>query len=74
MATMINDISSLTRTAAIIYAEESIGNRKTETIRRKFIESVFVLRDNACMSIMSIVDSLEEDLSITFSEQEVSST
>lgn len=73
MTTKINDISSLTRTAAIIYAEESIGNRKTETIRRKFIESIFVLRDNINMSIMSIIDSLEEDLSITFSEQEVSS-
>lgn len=55
----------------MIYAEENLGNRKTETIRRKFVESIFVLRENKSMTIMTIIDALEEELSITYSEQEV---
>ena len=65
------DLLSITRTAAMIYAEENLGNRKTETIRRKFVESIFVLRENKSMTIMTIIDALEEELSITYSEQEV---
>lgn len=68
---MISDITSITRTAAVIYADDSLGNRKTKTIRRKFIESVFVLRENKSMTISTIVDALEEELSITFSDEEI---
>jgi len=71
MTAIINDILSITRTAAMIYAEENLGNRKTDTIKRKFIESIFVLHENKCMTILTIVDALEEDLSITYSEHEV---
>ena len=59
MTAMINDILSITRTAAMIYAEENLGNRKTDTIKRKFIESIFVLHENKCMTILTIVDALE---------------
>ena len=45
----------------MIYAEENLGNRKTETIRRKFVESIFVLRENKSMTIMTIIDALEEE-------------
>ena len=71
MTAIINDILSITRTAAMIYAEENLGNRKTDTIKRKFIESIFVIHENKCMTILTIVDALEEDLSITYSEHEV---
>ena len=35
------DIKSITRTAAIMYADSTMSNRTTNTIKRKFIESVY---------------------------------
>ena len=64
------DIQNVTRTAPIIFAEESLG-RKTETIKKKFIEAIFVLQDNRPLTIQDILDHLEDSLSLIFHEQEV---
>lgn len=64
------DIKNIVRTSAIIYADE-MNQRTTETIRRKFVEAVFVNSNNALMSIAEIANAIEDILDLTFSEEEI---
>lgn len=64
------DIQTLSRTSAIIYAEE-MSIRKTNTIKRKFIETVFVSTENKSLTILEIANLMENDLNLSFSEEEI---
>ena len=50
------DIRSITRTATIIYAD-SMSNRTTNTIKKKFVESVYVNNGNTLLTLSELVNS-----------------
>ena len=59
------EIKYLTRIAATIYAD-NVDIRKTDYIRRRFIEPLFVDDKNHSLTILDIIDKLESNLAITF--------
>ncbi len=61
---------TISRTAAVIYAESDKG-RKVETIRKKFVESVFVSNGNSALSIQEIGNYLQVSMGLTFSDSEI---
>ena len=65
------DIRSITRTATVIYAD-SMLNRTTNTIKRKFVESVFVNNNNTLLTLSELVNTIEETMGLMFSEDEIS--
>lgn len=65
------DIRSITRTATVIYAD-SMSNRTTNTIKRKFVESVFVNNNNTLLTLSELVNTIEETMGLMFSEDEIS--
>lgn len=64
------EIKSITRTAAIIYAD-SMANRTTNTIKKRFVESVFVNNSNALLTLSELVNKVEEEMGLMFSEDEI---
>ena len=66
----MRDIQTICRTSAIIYAKE-MSSKKTETIKLKFIESVFVCNNNKPYSSAEIANAVEESLGLSFTETEV---
>jgi len=66
----MKDIQTICRTSAIIYAKE-MSSKKTDTIKRKFIESVFVSNKNNPYSCAEIANAVEDLLGLSFSETEV---
>lgn len=64
------DINAAIRTSAIIYSDE-LGANKTDSIERKFIESVFVLNDNKEMSVFEVIQYLETKFTLHFEETEI---
>lgn len=64
------DIRSITRTATVIYAD-SMLNRTTNTIKRKFVESVFVNNSNTLLTLSELVNTIEETMGLMFSEDEI---
>lgn len=64
------DIRSITRTATVIYAD-SMPNRKTNTIKKKFVESVFVNNGNKLLTLSELVNIIEETMGLLFSEDEL---
>jgi uncharacterized protein YpuA (DUF1002 family) len=64
------EIKTLIRTSAIIYADE-INSKTTNTIRRKFVESVFVFNDNKPLNIDSLINDIENNFKLTFSDREI---
>ena len=65
------DIRSIARTATVIYAD-SLSNRTTNTIKRKFVESVFVNNNNTLLTLSELVNTIEETMGLMFSEDEIS--
>ena len=65
------DEKALYRTSAVIYAEGNLENRKTETIRRRFVEAVFVEKQNAKLTLAEIGAAVDEVLDISFTDKEV---
>lgn len=65
------DIRSITRTATVIYAD-SMSNRTTNTIKKKFVESVFVNNNNTLLTLSELVNTIEETMGLMFSEDEIS--
>ena len=65
------DIRSITRTATVIYAD-NLSNRTTNTIKRKFVESVFVNNNNTLLTLSELVNTIEETMGLMFSEDEIS--
>ena len=64
------DIRSIARTAAVIYADERL-TRKTDTIKRRFVESVFINNGNALLTIAELVSQIEDNMGLLFSEDEI---
>ena len=62
---------SLYRISAVIYADSNIESRKTETIRRKFVEAVFVEQQNVALTIQEIGVSVDKTLEILLTDDEV---
>ncbi|MFR2160316.1 hypothetical protein [Alistipes shahii] len=65
------DISTSIRTAAVIYADEPTA--KTVSIKRKFIESVFLTNENAELTIAELANKIYEIFELSFSEEELDS-
>ena len=64
------DIKSITRTATAIYAD-NMSNRTTNTIKRKFVESVYVNNGNTLLTLSELVNIIEETMGLMFSEDEI---
>lgn len=64
---------TLYRTSAVVYAEGNLESRKTETIRRRFVEAVFVEKRNAKLTVFEIGAAVDDILDITLSDKEVES-
>ena len=62
---------TLYRTSAVIYADSNLDTRKTETIRRKFVESVFVEKQNTKLTIQEIGVGVESFLEIYLDDDEI---
>lgn len=62
---------ALYRTSAVVYAEGNMGSRKTGTIRRKFVEAVFVEKQNIKMTLSEIGTAVEEVLEISLIDEEI---
>ena len=67
------DNKALYRTSAVVFAEENMSSRKTETIRRKFVEAVMVEKENALMTIPEIGVAVNEVLEIILTDEEIES-
>ena len=65
------DISTSIRTAAVIYADEP--NAKTISIKRKFIEAVFVTNENAELTLSELANKIYEIFDLSFTEEELNS-
>lgn len=64
------NIKSISRTAAVIYAD-SMSNVTTKTIKRKFVESIFVNNNNALLTLAELSNMIEEEMGLVFSEDEI---
>lgn len=64
------DIKSITRTAAVIYAD-SMSNRTTNTIKRKFVESAFINNGNSLLTLAELANQIEDEMGLLFSEDEI---
>ena len=64
------DIRSITRTAAVIYADERL-TRKTDTIKRRFVESVFINNGNTLLTVAELINHIEDKIGLLFSEDEI---
>lgn len=64
------DIRSITRTAAVIYADERM-TRKTDTIKRRFVESVFINNGNTLLTVAELINHIEDKIGLLFSEDEI---
>ena len=63
---------SLFRTSAIIYADQC-SSRRTVTIKKKFIEAVFINNQNSALTIDEIAIKLHDDMRLDFTDPEISS-
>jgi hypothetical protein len=61
---------NITRTAAIIFSEESSAIKST-TVQRKIIESIFVENENKELTIDEIIDNLNASFEMNFDFDEV---
>ncbi|MGB3850888.1 MAG: hypothetical protein WA958_13035 [Tunicatimonas sp.] len=61
---------NITRTAAIIYSEESSAI-KSSTVQRKIIESLFIENNNNELTIDKVIDELKNSLEMDFETEEV---
>lgn len=64
------EIQTLVRTAAIIYSDE-LGSSKTDKIQRKIIESIYVLNENAALSMETLLQEIECNYQLKYEEDEV---
>lgn len=60
----------LIRTAAVIYAD-NYSSRKTDTIKKKFIEAIFCNNGNNPLTIGEIGNKLSDDMKLSFTDNEI---
>lgn len=64
------NIKSISRTAAIIYAD-SMSNVTTKTIKRKLVESAYVNNGNHVLTLAELSNLIDEEMGLLFSEEEL---
>lgn len=64
------EIKTITRTSAIVYAD-GMAQRKTDTIRRKFVEAILVQNDNSPLTVQELGIALDEDLNLQFADNDL---
>ena len=64
------NIKSISRTAAVIYAD-SLSNVTTKTIKRKFVESIFINNNNTLLTLAELSNRIEDEMGLMFSEDEI---
>ena len=64
------EIKTITRTSAIVYAD-GMAQRKTNTIRRKFVEAILVQKGNTPLTIDEIGIALDEELNLQFEDSDL---
>lgn len=64
------EIKTITRTSAIVYAD-GMAQRKTDTIRRKFVEAILVQNGNKPLSVMELGIALDEELGLQFDDNDL---
>lgn len=64
------NIQTIIRTSAILWSDE-LGITKTDTIKRKLIESVFVINNNKEISLEELILKIQESYKLIFTEEEV---
>lgn len=65
------DISTSIRASAIIYADEPNTQAKITSIKRKFIEAVFVTNNNTELSLSELANAIQERFDLSFTEEEL---
>ena len=60
----------MTRTSAIVYAD-GMAQRKTNTIRKKFVEAILVQNGNTPLTIHEIGIALDENLGLQFDDNDI---
>ena len=64
------NIKTITRTAAIMYADTML-NRTTNTIKRKFVESIYANGNNSLLTLSELVNRINDEIGLFFSEDEI---
>ena len=64
------NIKTITRTAAIMYADTML-NRTTNTIKRKFVESIYANSNNSLLTLSELVNRINDEIGLLFSEDEI---
>lgn len=66
------EIKTITRTSAIVYAE-SMEQRKTDTIRRKFVEAIWIENGNTPLTLHEVEMALYDTLELQFDDNDLRS-
>lgn len=64
------DIQTAIRSSAVLYSDE-IGTVKTTTIKRKYIESIFLLNGNKILTIEELLQEIERNFLLHFETDEI---
>ena len=64
------DIQTAIRSSAVLYSDE-IGIAKTTTIKRKYIESIFLLNNNKMLSIDELLQEIQNIFHLHFENEEI---
>lgn len=67
---MANKIQTIMRTAAMIYAEDQ-SIQTVKSVRRRFVDALFVNSDNAPLRVDQIIPLLQKDYEIVVQEKEI---
>lgn len=64
------DIQTAIRSSAVLYSDE-IGSVKTTTIKRKYIESIFMMNGNKLLTIEELLQEIEKRFLLHFETEEI---
>jgi hypothetical protein len=67
---MANKIQTIMRTAAMIYAEDQ-SIQTVKSVRRRFVDAVFVNSENAPLTVEQIITLLQKEYEIVVQEKEI---
>lgn len=67
---MANKIQTIMRIAAMIYAEEQSAST-IKSVRRRFVNAVFINADNTPQTIENIITALQDDYELVLQEKEL---
>lgn len=67
---MANKIQTIMRTAAMIYAEDQ-SIQTVKSVRRRFVDAVFVNSDNTPLTVEQIISLLQKEYELVVQEKEI---